>query len=122
MAHILSEIDAPRAVVDEFRHGLQAQMALAAVAQAKLNALAAEAPAKMIDGVGELVARVDADVYWAMRHKFGPECWSDPGFRKACQKNELLRPIKSVSGKTTIAVNAAIRPPVTRRIELITKP
>jgi hypothetical protein len=119
---LIEEIEAPEAVVAEFRHGLQAQMAMAAVAQEKLNALAAE-PAKMIDGVGQLVARVDADVYWAMRHRFGAECWSDPAFRKSCAKNELLRPIKGTTGKAKVVMtDAPIRPPVKRRFEFIGKP
>jgi hypothetical protein len=119
---LIEEIEAPESVVAEFRHGLQAQLTMAALAQAKLNRLAAQEPSRMIDGVGQLVARVDADVYFAMRHRFGPDCWRDPAFRKACERNELLRPVKSVSGKTTVVVNQPIGKPKQRRIEIVSKP
>jgi hypothetical protein len=87
----------------EFRSGENARFALAAVAQEKLNAAVASEPARMIDGVGQLIGRVDADAYWAMRLKHGPDCWNDPAFRRMALRDGLMvKP--SVVPKVSVAM------------------
>jgi hypothetical protein len=78
------------AVEREFRTGENARFTMAALAQEKLNAMAAAEPVRTIDGVVQLVARVDPDVYWAMRMKHGEECWNDPAFRKMAVRDGLI--------------------------------
>jgi hypothetical protein len=78
------------AVEREFRCGENARFTMAAVAQEKLNALTAREETRMIDGVGQLVGRIDPDVYWAMRLKHGEECWNDPTFRKLAIRDGLI--------------------------------
>lgn len=83
-------IEAPKAVVDEFRAGFHAEMALAAVRQEKINALNRQLEVKPLEGTGQLVAQVDADVYWAMRARFGPMCWRESGFLEDCFRKGMI--------------------------------
>jgi hypothetical protein len=87
---ILEVTGASEEVLAEFRRGFQAQAVAAAVAQERLNEVVARNPSRMIDGVGQLVGRVNADVYHLMRHKHGEEVWSDPLFRKRAVEGGLM--------------------------------
>jgi hypothetical protein len=84
------DLEMSAAVEREFRNGENARFTLAAIAQEKLNAAVQHEGHRTIDGVGQLVARVDPDVYWAMRLKHGEECWNDPAFRKQALRNGLI--------------------------------
>ena len=96
---LIIPVEAPKAVVDEFRSGFHAQMALAAVRQEKINALNRQSEIRTLEGTGQLVAQVDADVYWAMRARFGPMCWREPGFLESCfKKGTIERPRVRQSG------------------------
>lgn len=77
-------------VIAEFRRGFQAQAVQAALAQERLNAAVTREPSRMIDGVGQLIGRVDADVYHLMKHRHGEEVWSDPHFRKRALEDGLM--------------------------------
>lgn len=90
MSDLIFAIDAPKAVVDEFRTGFHAQMALAKIRQERINEGTRRVMTKTLPGTGQLVASIDPDVYFAMRHRFGSECWSDKSFLKDCVKKGLI--------------------------------
>jgi hypothetical protein len=114
---IETDIEAPEAVKEEFRRGFHVHAALAAARQARVNEACAAMESRLMDGVGQLRYRIDADLYWVARHKFGRHCWSDPAFLRDCEKKGL---IKAVAGRSDrIAVNMGIRAPVKRRVNLV---
>jgi hypothetical protein len=92
-------IDASAAVVREFRHGFHAQMAMAKIRQEKVNAENARMRSRLMNGLGQLVARVDSDVYWAFVHKFGPNCWKDKSFMQDCIKQGAVTPVRGESSR-----------------------
>ena len=38
---------------------------------------------KSVNGLGQLVGRIDGETFFQMRVKYGDDCWSDPAFMKA---------------------------------------
>lgn len=45
-----------------------------------------------IEGVGQLVARIDHDTFFKAVHKWGAECWGDNDFLQHClRKNPDMR-------------------------------
>jgi len=105
MNELVADLELPKAVQDEFRVGFQVKMALAAIEQEKLNQVARERDHRLIEGMGQLVARIDPDVYWCFVHKFGPGCWRDKGFLKDCIKKGLISKPVSKSNRTSLRVN-----------------
>ena len=95
-------IDAPKAVVDEFRTGFHAEMALAKIRQEKINQENAQMRSRLMEGLGQLVGRVDSQVYWAFVHKFGPGCWKDKSFLDDCIKKGAMTPVRGQSDKAII--------------------
>lgn len=102
---LVTEVDAPRDVVDEFRCGFHVKMALAAARNARIQAENERLESRLIDGLGQLVARVDADVFFAMRFRFGPDCWKDKDFLDDCVRKGMIRKVRGRADKTTLLVN-----------------
>ena len=55
-------IEASEAVVGEFRKGFAVHTALAAVRQERLNAASRTIESRLMDGIGQLTHRIDADL------------------------------------------------------------
>jgi len=92
-------VDASAAVVGEFRKGFHAKMAMAKIRQEKVNAENAAMRSRLMEGVGQLVARVDSDVYWAFVHKFGPGCWKNKAFMRDCIRQGAVTPVRGHTDK-----------------------
>jgi hypothetical protein len=124
MIGLIEHIEAPEAVVGEFRKGFQAHAALAAVRQAKINEASRALESRLVDGIGQLSHRVDADVYWLARHKFGPNCWSDPAFLRDCEKNGMVQRVAGRSDRVMVDLgrNIPIKPAASRRVDFGMKP
>jgi len=105
---LVEEIAVPEVVAQEFRVGWQCKKALAAVRQEKLNALAGVAPSAMVEGLGQLVTRIDADIYWAAKQKFGADCWRDKGFRRDAERKGLIKGIRGVNARRLIVPGVSI--------------
>ena len=102
MESLIAEIDAPKAVVDEFRVGFQAKAALAAVRQEQVNAVSRSLDSRMVDGLGQLKFRIDADVYFMLRAQYGPGCWRDNDFLADSERKGLLQRVRGKSDKIMI--------------------
>lgn len=87
---LVVEIEAPQAVVEEFRVGFQAQMAMAKIRQEKINAETRRIRHKLVEGLGQHVASIDADVYFAMRARFGRDCWRNKAFLEDCIRKGMV--------------------------------
>ncbi len=70
------------AVRAELVRGHHARSALAEARQRAVEQEHGYIESRLIDGVGQLAFRVDSEVYWNMRRRFGDDCWKDPGFRR----------------------------------------
>jgi hypothetical protein len=99
MDGLIAEIEAPEAVQAEFRRGFQVHAAMAAARQARVNEACREMESRLMDGVGQLTHRIDADLYWLARLKYGRHCWSDPGFVRDCEKKGLLQRVRGRSDR-----------------------
>ncbi|MEI6035707.1 MAG: hypothetical protein WCS65_15690 [Verrucomicrobiae bacterium] len=95
-------IEASEAVVGEFRKGFAVHTALAAVRQERLNAASRTIESRLMDGIGQLTHRIDADFYWAMRAKFGAGCWADKGFVRDCVKRGAVQQVKGRSDRVML--------------------
>lgn len=106
---LIADIDAPRAVVEELRAGFHAHAALASVRQERLNEALRriENASRLVDGIGQLQYRIDADLYWHMRQLHGAECWRDPEFLKDCERKGLIQRVKGVSDKVRVGFGSA---------------
>ena len=102
MGVMIETIEASEAVVGEFRKGFQVSAALAALQQKRLNAASRVLESRLMDGIGQLTHRIDADLYWRMRAKFGPGCWSDKAFVRDCEKRGTLQRVRGRSDKVMI--------------------
>ncbi len=96
---IVEGIDASEAVVGEFRKGFAVHAALSAVRQERINAASRSLESRLMDGIGQLTHRIDADLYWLAKFKFGSQCWSDPAFLKDCEKKGLVQRVAGRSSK-----------------------
>jgi hypothetical protein len=107
---LIAPIEAPAAVVEEFRTGFRAHAVMALKRQEAINASCAriENASKLMDGVGQLTHRVDADMYWHMKALYGADCWRDKDFRNRAEKHGLIRRVKGQRGK--IISQAGMRP------------
>ena len=88
-------------VLDEFRTGFKAHAVMAMKRQEELNAASArlENASRLMDGIGQLKYRIDADLYWHMRAIYGPDCWRDPDFTAALERDGVIVRVKGVSDK-----------------------
>jgi hypothetical protein len=104
----------------EFRLGFQAKAAMAAVRQERVNAASRTIRAKLMDGIGQLTHRIDADFYWLAKLKYGAQCWSDPDFRADCVKKGAVEQVAGLSDKVMVNFGGfGIGPAKERRIDLV---
>lgn len=96
---MIEEIEASAAVVGEFRKGFAAQAALAAVRQEQINADSRRIESRLMEGIGQLTHRIDADLYWQARQKFGADCWSDKDFMRDCENKGLVQRVHGRSDR-----------------------
>ena len=91
-------------VLDEFRTGFRAHAVMAMKRQEELNAASArlENASKLMDGIGQLKYRIDPDLYWHMRAIYGPDCWRDPEFTAALERDGVIVRVKGLSDKIMI--------------------
>ncbi len=81
---IIEVKDLPAAVRDELVKGHHAKMAMARVNQARIGAASHRTGGvRGVEGLGQLRARVDADVFFRMRQIHGEDCWKDGAFLKS---------------------------------------
>lgn len=99
---LILQVDAPKAVVDEFREGLHVQMGLAQVRQKRINEDCRKMKARLVPGLGQCIASVDPDIYFAMMHRFGRDCWKDKDFLKSCIKHGTVVKPRVETRKCTI--------------------
>lgn len=99
---MIETIEASEDVIGEFRKGFAVHSALAAVRQERVNAASRAIESRLMDGLGQLTHRIDADFYWAMRAKFGAGCWSDKGFMRDCVKRGAVQQVRGRSEKIMV--------------------
>jgi len=115
---MIETIEASDSVVGEFRRGFQVHAALAAVRQERVNAASRAMESRLMEGIGQLTHRIDADVYWLARSKFGAKCWSDPAFMRDCEKRGMIQRVAGKSDKIMVDIgrNIPIKPAKIERI------
>jgi len=98
---LIAPIEASSAVLDEFRKGFQQHAVSAALRQEKVNAYSRqlENSSRLMDGIGQLKYRIDADLYHHMKAIFGPDCWKDPAFTDALERDGVIQRVKGISDK-----------------------
>ena len=98
MGELVAELNVSEAVKRELILGHQARMTIAAIQQERVGRILRDmGPARPVDGLGEPIAKIQPDIFWAMRQKFGADCWRDKGFLKSfLRKNPAAAvPVKS---------------------------
>lgn len=95
-------------VLDEFRTGFRTHAVMAMKRQEALNAASArlENASRLMDGIGQLKYRIDQDLYWHMRAIYGPDCWRDPEFTAALERDGVIVRVKGISDKIMIQKRA----------------
>jgi hypothetical protein len=98
---LIEPIECSSAVISEFRQGFRAHAVEAALRQEKVNAYSRriENSSRLMDGIGQLKYRIDADLYHHMRAIFGPDCWKDTSFTDALERDGVIQRVKGVSDK-----------------------
>jgi len=98
---LIAPIETSEAVLAEFRKGFRAHAVQAAIRQDKINAYSArlENSSKLMDGIGQLKYRVDADLHAHMKALFGPDCWKDPSFTDLLEREGVIVRVKGISDK-----------------------
>jgi hypothetical protein len=98
---LIAPIEASSAVLDEFRKGFKQHAVSAALRQEKVNAYSRqlENSSRLMDGIGQLKYRIDADLYHHMKAIFGPDCWKDPAFTDALERDGVIQRVKGISDK-----------------------
>lgn len=98
---LIEPIECSSAVISEFRKGFKAHAVEAALRQEKVNAYSRriENSSRLMDGIGQLKYRIDADLYHHMRAIFGPDCWKDTSFTDALERDGVIQRVKGVSDK-----------------------
>ena len=99
---LISEIEASEAVKAELCRGFQAKRALAEMRNRRVQAASRQMESRLMDGIGQLTHRIDSDVYWLMRNKFGPDCWTNNEFLKDCEKHGTISRVRGRSDKITV--------------------
>jgi hypothetical protein len=98
---LIAPIEAPAAVLAEFRSGFHTHAALAAQRQENINAASRqlENSSRLMEGIGQLKYRIDPDLYWHMRQIFGPDCWKDKDFTAYLEREGVIQRVKGISDK-----------------------
>jgi hypothetical protein len=94
-SEIVAEIGNSRAMrrlKRELIIGAQFQQEFAILRQQRINEANRIIEHRVLEGVGEKVAEIDAELYWQMTYLYGEDCWSDPDFiEDTLAKNPGLR-------------------------------
>ena len=98
---LISPIECSSAVLSEFRKGFKQHAVEASLRQEKVNAYSRrlENSSKLMDGIGQLKYRVDADLHAHMKAIFGPDCWKDPAFTDKLERDGVIQRVKGISDK-----------------------
>jgi len=98
---LIAPIEASSAVLEEFRKGFKQHAVSAAIRQEKVNAYSRqlENSSRLMDGIGQLKYRIDADLYHHMKAIFGPDCWKDAAFTDALERDGVIQRVKGISDK-----------------------
>lgn len=98
---LIEPIECSSAVIAEFRKGFRQHAVEASLRQEKVNAYSRrlENSSKLMDGIGQLKYRIDADLHAHMKAIFGPDCWKDPAFTDALERDGVIQRVKGVSDK-----------------------
>lgn len=98
---LIEPIECSSAVLAEFRNGFKQHAVEASLRQENLNALSRrlEHSSRLMDGIGQLKYRVDADLHAHMKAIFGPDCWKDPAFTDALERDGIIQRVKGISDK-----------------------
>lgn len=89
------------ALETEFRRGWEFEKAQAEARQGKLGKINAK-DHRSIDGLGEMIARIDSSSYHYWTHKEGADCWSDKSFMNAYLRDNPQARVKSGGTKIQI--------------------
>ena len=97
----IEPIECSSAVLSEFRNGFKAHAVAAALRQEKVNAYSRqlENSSRLMDGIGQLKYRIDADLHAHMKAIFGPDCWKDPAFTDALERDGVIQRVKGISDR-----------------------
>lgn len=111
---LIEPVEAPKAVLEEFRAGFAVRAVLAEKRQERLNAAnrRLENASRLMEGIGQKTHEIDAEVYWLCRLKYGAQCWSDPGFLRDCERKGL---VQRVVGRSDRVVSQTSRTGLTGR-------
>jgi hypothetical protein len=98
---LVAPIEASSAVLEEFRKGFKQHAVAAALRQEKVNAYSRqlENSSRLMEGLGQLKYRIDADLYHHMKAIFGPDCWKDKAFTDALERDGIIQRVKGISDK-----------------------
>jgi len=98
MSAVVADLELDAGTQAELIRGFRAQMTLAEISQRNVGAATrALGEARPVEGLGIPKARIDADIYWRMRQRFGAGCWKDTAFLDSyLRHNEGARvPVRS---------------------------
>jgi hypothetical protein len=98
---LIEPIECSSAVIAEFRKGFKQHAVEASLRQEKVNAYSArlENSSKLMDGIGQLKYRIDADLHAHMKAIFGPDCWKDSAFTDALERDGVIQRVKGISDR-----------------------
>jgi hypothetical protein len=98
---LIEPIECSAAVLNEFRQGFKQHAVQASLRQEQVNAYSRrlENSSRLMDGIGQLKYRIDADLYAHMKAIFGPDCWKDPAFTDALERDGVIQRVKGISDK-----------------------
>jgi hypothetical protein len=98
---LIEPIECSAAVLNEFRQGFKQHAVQASLRQEQVNAYSRrlENSSRLMDGIGQLKYRIDADLHAHMKAIFGPDCWKDPAFTDALERDGVIQRVKGISDK-----------------------
>src|SRR4029077_7722800 len=82
-SEIVTEIGSSRALrrlKRELITGAKFQQEFAILRQERINEANRQIEHRVLEGIGEKVAEIDAELYWQMTYLYGEDCWADPDF------------------------------------------
>ena len=98
------------AALEELRRGDEVQKVLAKGRQERLAKSVDRLARARMDGIGQMIMRVDASAYHAWGTRLGYECWKDKGFRREyARDNEAVR-VKAPAGPAVVLVERKLKP------------
>lgn len=110
---LIEPIECSSAVIAEFRKGFKQHAVEASLRQEKVNAYSRrlENSSKLMDGIGQLKYRIDADLHAHMKAIFGPDCWKDPAFTDKLERDGVIQRVKGISDRImSFAPKAQMKP------------